>query len=67
MADSNDHEPVLLRIPTAAALIDTTPGALRKMLERASIPAGVVIRKGRRIWIHRSRFLDWFENNPSQE
>ena len=63
MKNSKNEDALFLRLPSAARLIDTTPGALRKRLERTELPPGVVIRKGRTIWVHRERFLKWMEED----
>ena len=59
--------PVWLRLPTAAALIDLSPGALKQRLYRQPPPDGVVRRLGRSILIHRERFLRWIEVGPNTE
>ena len=56
-----------LRIPTAARLIDLSPGALRKRLARLPVPAGIVVRFGSSVLIHRERFLAWIGSSTPVE
>lgn len=55
-----DHgEPALIRIPTAARLIDTSAAALRKRLARTDLPRGILLRWGRVLMIDRKKFFRW--------
>ena len=63
-ADSGE-EKVFLSITKAAALIDLTPGALRKKLVRVPPPPGVLIRWGRSLFVHRDKFLAWLEQSDN--
>jgi hypothetical protein len=63
-AAEDSATPVWIRIPTAAALLDLTPNALKQRLYRQAPPAGVVRRWGRTVLIHRERFLRWIEEDP---
>lgn len=50
---------VWLRLGSAAVLVDSSAEALRKRLNRTSLPPGIVKRWGRSLLIHRERFLAW--------
>ncbi len=55
----NKPEAIYIQIQTAAALIDSTRGALYKRLIRSQVPPGVMTRFGYRILIHKENFLKW--------
>ncbi len=60
-------EPIWVRVSTAAALVDMTPGALRMRFRATPPPAGVVLRLGRSVRVNRERFLRWLEPPGAQE
>lgn len=56
-------EAIYIRLKTAAVLIDSTRGALHKRLIRNEVPPGVMTRFGKRILIHKQKFLKWVAGN----
>ena len=61
MNKNDQPEPVLLRIKRAAALVDLSPDGLRKLLQRYPPPAGVLVKKGKSVWLVREAFLAWMQ------
>lgn len=53
--------PIWISLAHAAALIDTTPKALAMRLSRTLLPPGIVTKLGRRVRLHRQRFLEAVE------
>jgi hypothetical protein len=47
---------VLLKVPEAAKLASMTPRALRHAIQRGQLPRGVVVHRGRSVFIDRERF-----------
>lgn len=60
-ADPADVAAVWLSPASAARLVDMSTAALRKRLAATQLPAGILRRWGRRILIHKARFLNWLE------
>lgn len=60
-ARASEEPAIWLRLKSAAALVDLSPGALKQHLYRRPPPSGVVRRFGRAVLIHRERFLNWIE------
>jgi hypothetical protein len=54
--DVSGEPAVLLKVPEAAKLASMTPGALRHVIQRGQLPRGVVVHRGRRVFIDRERF-----------
>lgn len=55
-----DVEPMFIRLPAAAKLLDMTPDALRGRLKRGEIPLGVFVRIGpRTLRFDRERLIQW--------
>ncbi len=47
---------VLLKVPEAAKLASMTPRALRHAIQRGQLPRGVVVHRGRSVFIDREKF-----------
>jgi len=54
--------PVWISLAHAAVLIDTTAKALAMRLARSQLPPGIVTKMGRRVLIHKGRFLAFIES-----
>jgi hypothetical protein len=48
--------PILLKVPEAARLASMTERALRHLIQRSQLPRGVVVWRGRAVYIDRERF-----------
>ena len=48
--------PILVRVPEAAKIASMTERALRHLIQRSQLPRGVVVWRGRAVFIDRKRF-----------
>jgi hypothetical protein len=65
-ADPEMVKAVWLRLPSAAALVDISPGALKQRILRGQVPATVIRKLGRTVLVHREKFLRWLEAGANE-
>jgi excisionase family DNA binding protein len=51
----------LLTVRSASFYLDTSEGALRKMIERGTLPYRCVVRLGARVFLDRQRIDEWID------
>jgi len=62
-----DPEPIYGTMKQTAALVGLSTKALGMRLSRSTLPAGIIVRWGKSVMIHRERFLRWLESGAAGE